>query len=126
VRAALLPFQRAFAARPPGAVLAGRDTGTVVCPEATVKLFVTAGVEERARRRHEELRGRGEPITFAAVLNEMRERDRRDADRAVAPLRIAQDARLLDTTELDVPAALAAARALIEAVGRERAGILPT
>jgi cytidylate kinase len=112
VRTALLPFQRQFAHG--GAVLAGRDVGTVVCPDAPFKLFVTATDAERARRRYEELRGRGDAPIYAAVLAELQERDRRDADRAVAPLRIARDAWVLDTTELDVDAAFAAARRHIE------------
>lgn len=114
VRAALLPFQRRFGARGRGAVLAGRDVGTVVCPDAGFKLFVTATDAERARRRFEELRARGDAPIYAAVLTELQERDRRDADRAVAPLRIARDAWLLDTTELDADAAFAAARDHIE------------
>ncbi len=120
VRAALLPFQRRFAGQPPGAVLAGRDVGTVVCPDARFKLFVTASDEERARRRHEELRRRGEKPMYAAVLVELRERDRRDAERAVAPLRVPPDAFVLDTTLLDADAAFEAARRLIEQ-GRGRA-----
>lgn len=115
VRDALLPFQRRFAAADGGAVLAGRDTGTVVCPDAAAKLFVTAAVEERARRRHGELRRRGEAPMYAAVLDELRERDRRDSGRAVAPLRAAPDALVLDTTDLDVEAALAAALRHVEA-----------
>lgn len=110
VRAALLPFQRQFGAGGPGAVLAGRDVGTVLRPDATFKLFVTASDAERARRRYEELRARGDAPIYAAVLEELQERDRRDADRAVAPMRIAPDAWVLDTTELDAQAAFAAAR----------------
>ncbi len=118
VRAALLPFQRNFAATPPGAVLAGRDVGTVICPDATMKVFVTASVEERARRRFEELRQRGDPTIYAAVLEELRERDRRDQDRAVAPLRPAPDAWVLDTTDLDADAAFEAVRAGIDRLRR--------
>jgi cytidylate kinase len=114
VRKALLPFQRRFAARPPGAVLAGRDVGTVVCPDATFKLFVTASEEERARRRHEELLRRGDAPIYAAVLEELRERDRRDSGRAVAPMRAAPDAWVLDSTSLDADAAFEAARRYIE------------
>jgi cytidylate kinase len=114
VRAALLPFQRRFAATAPGAVLAGRDVGTVVCPDATFKLFVTAGDEERARRRFEELQRRGERPIYAAVLDELRERDRRDADREVAPMRVAPGAWVLDTTSLDADAAFEMARRRIE------------
>ncbi len=114
VRAALLPFQRRFAATPPGAVLAGRDVGTVVCPEARAKIFVTASVEERARRRYEELRQRDPGTIYAAVLEELRLRDRRDQERAVAPLRAAPDAWMLDTTDLDADAAFEAVRAYID------------
>ncbi|HFA59655.1 MAG TPA: (d)CMP kinase [Rhodospirillales bacterium] len=122
LRAALLPFQKRFAARPEGAVLAGRDTGTVICPEAKAKLFVTASVEERARRRCEQLRRRGERPIYARVLEEMRERDRRDAERAVAPLRAAPDAYVLDTTELDPSRTVAAAIAWVSERRRACAG----
>jgi CMP/dCMP kinase len=119
VRIALLPFQRRFAGDGPGAVLAGRDVGTVVCPDAPVKLFVTATVEERARRRFAELRGRGEMAISDRVLEELIERDRRDAERAVAPLRAAADAWVLDTTRLDAEAAFSAALAHVgEITGR--------
>jgi cytidylate kinase len=118
VRAALLDFQRAFASTPPGgakgAVLDGRDIGTVVCPNATVKLFVTASVEERARRRVKELRERGEEGIESRVLQDMKERDERDQARAVAPLRPADDAFVLDTSDLDAEAAFAAALAHIQ------------
>nr|WP_235031284.1 (d)CMP kinase [Geminicoccus flavidas] len=114
VRAALLEAQRRFAATPPGAVLAGRDIGTVVCPDATVKLWVTASVEERAFRRHAELQRRGENASFPAVLEEMRERDRRDGGRAVAPMVVAPDARVLDNTDMDPEAAFWAAVAMVE------------
>jgi cytidylate kinase len=114
VRDALLPFQRRFAAQLPGAVLAGRDIGTEICPDARVKIFVTASVEERARRRYAELRERGEPIIYERVLDELRERDRRDQERAVAPLRVARDAWILDTTCLDADAAFRAALRHVE------------
>jgi cytidylate kinase len=114
VRDALLAFQRGFAAQPPGAVLDGRDIGTVVCPEAHVKLFVTARAEERARRRYAELRGRGEPAELAAILADIERRDARDANRAAAPLRQAADAVLLDTTRLDAEAAFRAALRIVE------------
>ena len=114
VRAALLPFQRRFGGRGRGAVLAGRDVRPVACPDAGSNLVVTATDAERARRRFEELRARGDAPIYAAVLAELQERDRRDADRAVAPLRVARDAWLLDTTELDADAAFAAARDHIE------------
>lgn len=117
VRQALLAFQRRFAAHPPppakGAVLDGRDIGTVVCPDATVKLFVTASAEARAQRRHKELRERGESSIYARVLEEMRARDARDQERAVAPLIPAADATVLDTTDLDADQALDVALALI-------------
>ena len=93
VREELLIFQRAFARRPPGAVLDGRDIGTVVCPDADVKLFVTSPPEARARRRHAELLARGEHMSFAEVLADLERRDERDRDRAVSPLRPAADAR---------------------------------
>jgi len=113
VRAALLAFQRDFAARPPGgkrgAILDGRDIGTVICPGAGAKLFVTASLEERARRRHKELLDRGEESIYARVRDEMAERDRRDSDRAAAPLKPADDAFVLDTSDLDIEAAHAAA-----------------
>ena len=98
VRTALLAFQRRVAATPPGAVLDGRDTGTVVCPEAELKLFVTAGLEERARRRLEELRSKGETLMLPEVLAEVAARDSRDRARLTAPLRPADDAVEIDTT----------------------------
>ncbi len=105
VRAELLEFQRRFAATPPegkkGAVLDGRDIGTVVCPAADVKLFVTASLEERANRRYTELLDRGEEAIYARVLQEMRDRDARDSGRAAAPLKPADDAIVLDTTEMN-------------------------
>ena len=114
VRAALLAFQRDFAAREPGAVLDGRDIGTVVCPNADVKLFINADVEVRARRRFEELSGRGEPVTYDRVLETIKARDARDSGRADAPMSIAADALLLDTTNLDIEAAFDAAVGLIK------------
>ena len=119
VRAALLDYQRRFAARPPGgaagAVLDGRDIGTVVCPEAEVKLFVTASAEARARRRRLELEGRGVSVSHAEVLEDLGRRDRRDTERAHSPLVAAADADLLDTTNLDIEAAFQAALRLIAA-----------
>jgi len=109
VRAALLAAQRAFAARPPGAVLDGRDIGTVVCPKADHKLFVTASLEIRAERRLKELRARGVEIIQERVLQDMRERDARDSQRSVAPLVPASDSFVLDTSGLDADAAFAAA-----------------
>ena len=119
VRAALLDQQRRFAARPQGAVLDGRDIGTVICPDAGVKLFVTASPETRAQRRALELRGRGEDVDFALVLADIRKRDERDSARSSAPLVAAADAMRLDTSDLDVEEAVAAAIALVE---RRRAG----
>ncbi len=98
VRAALLAFQRRVAATPPGAVLDGRDTGTVVCPDAELKLFVTAGIEERARRRLQELRSQGQTLMLPQVLAELAVRDSRDRSRLAAPLRPAGDAVEIDTT----------------------------
>ena len=114
VRAALLEFQRDFAGRAGGAVLDGRDVGTVVAPGADVKLFITASAQERARRRARELRGRGERVDEEQILADIRARDARDASRTVAPLKPADDARLLDTTDLDIDAAFRAALDLIE------------
>jgi cytidylate kinase len=111
VRAALLDFQRGFARRDGGAVLDGRDIGTVICPEAEAKLFVTASDAVRAARRHAELGGRAEP---AQVLADLRARDARDAGRAAAPMAAAPDALLLDTTDLSIDAAVAAAIAYVK------------
>jgi cytidylate kinase len=105
VRAALLKMQQDFARRPGGAVLDGRDTGTVIAPEAEVKIFVTASPEVRAVRRFRELAGRGEAVTYEKVLTDIRSRDERDVERAAAPLKPAPDAVLLDTTDLDIEAA---------------------
>jgi cytidylate kinase len=114
VRAALLAFQRDFAAAPPGgkrgAVLDGRDIGTVVCPDAAAKIFVTASIEERARRRLKELQDNGVEAIYGTVLQDMQDRDARDSRRQTAPLRPADDAFVLDTTHLDADAAFAAAR----------------
>jgi len=118
VRDALLELQRRFAAQPGGAVLDGRDIGTVVCPNAEAKLFVTASAEERARRRCNELRARREPAEFETILAEIRRRDERDSTRSAAPLRQAEDALRLDTTNLDAEAAFAAALGLIETLRR--------
>ena len=119
VRAALLEAQKAFAAQRPGAVVEGRDIGTVIFPEAEVKLYVTADLRERARRRHLELTARGEYITEDAVYADLEKRDLRDQSRAAAPLRMAEDAHLLDTTKLDIETAFFAAVRLIDAaIGR--------
>jgi CMP/dCMP kinase len=118
VRAALLAFQRDFAAAPPGAVLDGRDIGTVICPSADVKIFVVASPQERARRRAAEMRSSGEPADEAAILADILRRDERDRSRSVAPLIAAADAVTLDTTTLDVDAAVDAAVAIVERVRR--------
>ena len=115
VRRVLLGYQRRFAGQQPGAVLDGRDIGTVVCPDADVKLFVTATPEVRARRRYLELNAAGNAVAEADVLADIRRRDERDRNRAVAPLVQAEDAVLLDTTNLDIDAAFKAAIALIDA-----------
>ena len=115
VREALLSYQRAFARQKPGAVLDGRDIGTVICPDADVKLFVTAAPEERARRRFHELRNAGNGIPEKDVLADIGRRDERDKNRAAAPLVQAEDAVLLDTTNLDIDAAFKAAIDLIDA-----------
>jgi cytidylate kinase len=122
VRANLLKFQKEFASKEPGAVLDGRDLGTVICPDAPVKLFVTASPEARAERRYQELRARGLDTIKPRVLAEMAERDRRDSERAAAPLKAAPDAWLLDTSEMDADAAFAAALAFIERKGFRSAG----
>lgn len=109
VRTALLELQRDFARQSPGAVLDGRDIGTVVCPQADVKIFVTATPEVRARRRFLELEGRGDRITYEEVLADIGARDARDMARAAAPLKAAPDAILLDTSELDIEGAFDAA-----------------
>lgn len=113
VRAALLDFQRRFAAAGPGAVLDGRDIGTVVCPDADAKLFVTASVEARATRRFRELRERGEDAIYDAVLRDMEQRDARDSGRTVAPLTPAEDAFVLDTSHLDADQAFEAALSFV-------------
>lgn len=120
VREALVALQRAFAGQPGGAVLDGRDIGTVICPGADVKLFVTASAEERARRRWRELVARGEPADEAAILEDIRRRDRRDAERPTAPLAAASDAHQLDTTRLDADGAFAAALGIVSTVMASR------
>ena len=121
VRKALLDFQRHFAARAGGAVLDGRDIGTVICPDADVKLFVIASDETRARRRLNELLGRGEDATYPQVLADLHSRDARDAGRGDAPMRQAEDSHLLDTTELTIDTAVDKATRIIEqALSRAR------
>ena len=122
VRDNLLNFQKKFASQDSGAVLDGRDVGTVICPGAPVKLFVTASAEARADRRYQELRGRGVDTIRPRVLAEMAERDRRDSERAAAPLKAAPDAYLLDTSDMDADAAFAAALAFIERKGFRSSG----
>jgi cytidylate kinase len=116
VRQALFEYQRRFAQTPQGAILDGRDIGTVICPDADVKLFATASPEERARRRYLQLRQAGVDVSQEEVLADIRQRDERDSNRAVAPLHPAADAHLLDTTNLDIDAAFRTAIDLIDAV----------
>ena len=114
VRAALLELQRNFAHQPAGAILDGRDIGTVVCPEADVKLWVDADVEVRAQRRHVELKAAGDTITLDELTAQLRERDERDRNRKDAPMVAAADAILIDTTDLTIDAAVDKARAAVE------------
>jgi len=115
VRKALLAYQRAFAAREPGAILDGRDIGSVVAPRAAAKLFVTASAEARARRRWAELAARGDKVSYEETLVDIRRRDDRDQGRAAAPMSVAADAVLLDTTDLSIDRAFDAARRIVEA-----------
>ena len=118
VREAILDYQRSFASKPPGgqrgAVLDGRDIGTVVCPDAPVKFFITATVDARTDRRFKELSGKGLPVTRDEVKQDLIARDRRDEDRDISPLRQDAHAHLLDTTKLSIEAAFAAVRAIID------------
>ncbi len=116
VRAALVEFQRQYANQPPGAVLDGRDIGTVICPNADVKIFVVADAKVRARRRALEARARGEAADEAAILADILARDERDQNRAVAPLKPASDAYLLDNSHLDIEGGVRAAIDIVEAV----------
>ena len=120
VRAALVTLQRTFAGRDGGAVLDGRDIGTVICPDADVKLWIDANIAERARRRAKELAAAGTPISEADMLAELHERDTRDRTRATAPMKIAQDAVLIDTTDLGIDAAVERAFAAIDAAMADR------
>jgi len=122
VRAAVFKVQREFAAVPPGAVLDGRDIGTVICPNADVKIFVTAAPGIRARRRTLELEAGGQAVNEAEILADILRRDERDTKRPIAPLKRAPDAHLLDTTQLDIDATFRAAVAIVEAAraGRKR------
>jgi CMP/dCMP kinase len=123
VREALVDFQRRFAETPPGAVLDGRDIGTVICPQAEVKIFVVADPVVRARRRTLEAQSRGEPADEAVILADILKRDERDRNRAAAPLKQAEDAHLLDNSHLDIESGVRAAIDIVEAVraGRLRA-----
>ena len=114
VRVALLDFQRRFAAQEQGAVIDGRDIGTVIAPEAPAKLFVTASPEIRAERRYKQLIGRGEAVAYADILADIHRRDERDSGRAASPLVRAEDAALLDTSEMSIPQAADAARRIVE------------
>lgn len=118
VRRALYERQRAFATQPGGAVLDGRDIGTVIAPEAEVKLFVTASVDARAQRRFKEMQGRGEPHTLDDIRGDLRRRDDRDRTRTQAPLIPAEDAVIIDTSALDRDAAIAAAVEIVEQATR--------
>ncbi|WP_106752718.1 (d)CMP kinase [Pannonibacter carbonis] len=115
LREELVRLQRAFAMVPPGAVLDGRDIGTVVCPDAEVKLYITAAPEARARRRTAEILSQGKEADFVSVLEDLKRRDERDQTRAVAPLKQAADAHLLDTTEMDIETAFRAAVDIVTA-----------
>ena len=114
VRAALVLLQRQFAATPPGAVMDGRDIGTVICPDAPVKIFVTASPEVRARRRAKEFAAQGQAVDEAMVLADILRRDERDTTRKISPMKPAADAHLLDTTDMDIDAVFRAAVALVE------------
>jgi cytidylate kinase len=114
VRAEVIGIQRKVAHTPPGAVLDGRDIGTIVCPEAELKFFVTASPQERARRRLKELETRGETADYGNILAEIIRRDERDRTRPIAPLKPAADAHLLDTTSLDIEATFQAARRIVD------------
>ncbi|WP_137134989.1 (d)CMP kinase [Rhizobium sp. FKY42] len=116
VRRALVEAQRLFSSREPGTVLDGRDIGTVVCPQAQVKLYVTASPDVRARRRHDEIIANGGSANYAAIFEDVKKRDERDMGRADSPLKPADDAHLLDTSEMSIEAAFQAAKILIDAV----------
>ncbi|ANK74485.1 MULTISPECIES: (d)CMP kinase [Ensifer] len=115
VRRALVEAQQAFSLREPGTVLDGRDIGTVVCPDAPVKLYVTASPEVRAQRRYDEITGNGQPADYQTIFEDVKKRDERDMGRADSPLRPADDAHLLDTSEMSIEAAFQAAKSLIDA-----------
>jgi CMP/dCMP kinase len=115
VRKILLDFQRRFARSGKGAVLDGRDIGTIVCPDADVKIFITANLETRAKRRHRELQGEGIEVVYESVLEDLRERDERDAQRAAAPLVAAKDAIVIDTSNLDADSVFARTMEIVTA-----------
>ncbi|QFY61939.1 (d)CMP kinase [Rhizobium grahamii] len=115
VRRALVEAQRRFSEKTPGTVLDGRDIGTVVCPQAPVKLYVTASPEVRAKRRYDEITGKGEAADFDAIFEDVKRRDERDMGRADSPLKPAGDAHLLDTSEMSIEAAFQAAKSIIDA-----------
>lgn len=119
VRRALVKAQQRFATKEPGTVLDGRDIGTVVCPDAPVKLYVTASADVRARRRYDEILANGGEADYDAIFAEVRQRDERDMGRADSPLKPAEDAHLLDTSEMSIEAAFQAARAIIDAALRK-------
>lgn len=114
VRKALLEAQRRFASQPGGAILDGRDIGTIVCPDADVKLFVTASPQVRAQRRTDEILGKGQQADFEQILQDVKKRDERDMNRADAPLKPAENAHLLDTSKLDIEGAFQQAVSLVE------------
>jgi CMP/dCMP kinase len=118
VRRALVEAQRRFAQKMPGTVIDGRDIGTVVCPQAPVKLYVTASSEVRARRRYDEIVARGEAADYPSILEDVKRRDERDMGRADSPLKPAADAHLLDTSEMSIEAAFQAAKTLVDAALR--------
>lgn len=122
LRETLVDLQRSFAGREPGAVLDGRDIGTVVCPNAPVKLYVTAKPEVRARRRTDELLSKGKAADYAEILADLKRRDQRDSSRSVAPLKPAEDAHLLDTSEMDIETAFQAAVDIVDKVQLNEAG----
>lgn len=115
VRKALVAAQRAFSKKAPGTVLDGRDIGTVVCPDALVKLYVTASPEVRAQRRYDEILARGAAADYEAIFADVKQRDARDMGRADSPLKPAEDAHLLDTSEMSIEAAFQAAKSIIDA-----------
>lgn len=120
VREALYERQRSFATQPGGAVLDGRDIGTVIAPDADVKLYVTASLAARAERRWKEMHARGDPRTLEEITEDLRRRDERDSNRAEAPLRAAEDAKVLDTSDMSIDAAIAAAIAAVESHANDR------